>query len=232
MIARFTDLGIVSPEYGAAADAVVFDEVSEHRSPATLHIYSRNRTTISLGRFRDFDIDVNKDVLEDPDISVVRRISGGSTILTGTCQIIYSLTLEDIFLNKKDSYSKICACVASALNSLGLDAAYKEPNDILVQGMKISGGAQYRAKGFLIQHGTVITEPEPLIDTALIQIKDRKYSRTTSMSECLGYSILRGDVVNALRSAFETKLGLKFTDDVLTSRELKLIAQKSESFKV
>lgn len=137
MIARFVDLGEVPPEYGAAADAVVFDEVSQHRSSPTLHVYSRDRPTISLGRFRDLDTDVNNDVLEHLGLSVVRRISGGSTILTGTSQIIYSLTMEDIFLNKKESYSRICGCVSSALNHLGLDAEYKEPNDILVRDMNI-----------------------------------------------------------------------------------------------
>ena len=232
MIARFADLGTVPPEYGAAADAVVFDEVSERRSPSTLHIYSRDRTTISLGRFRDLDTDVRKDVLEHLGLSVIRRISGGSTILTGTSQIIYSLTSEDIFLNKKDSYVKICGCIVSALNSLGLNAEYKEPNDVLVRGMKISGGAQYRAIGCLIQHGTVIVEPEPLIDEVLVSTKDRKYLRTTSISECLGHSILRENIVNALRTAFENNLSLEFTNSMLTDRELKLISQRSESFKV
>ncbi len=232
MIARFTDLGTVSPEYGAAADAVVFDEVSEHRSLPTLHIYSRDRATISLGRFRELDIDVRKDAVEHLGLSVVRRISGGSTILTGTSQIIYSYIAEDNFFNKKDSYYKICGCVVLALSYIGLDAEYKEPNDVLVGGMKISGGAQYRSKGYLIQHGTIIIEPEPLIDEALISIKDRKYFRTTSISECLGRSVPRKDVVNALRTAFEMELGLRYTDDTLTDRELQLISQRSESFKV
>lgn len=232
MNARFVDLGTVSPEYGAAADAVVFDEVSERRSPPTLHIYSRNRPTISLGRFRDLDTDVRKDVLEHLDLAVVRRISGGSTILTGTSQIIYSFTTKDIFLNKKDSYAKICGCVASALNSLGLNAEHKEPNDVLVKGMKISGGAQYRAKGSLIQHGTLIVEPEPLIDDVLLPQKDKTCSGITSISECLGRSITRKEIVNALRTAFMNNLDLEFTDCILTSNELELISQRSESFKV
>lgn len=231
MIARFTDLGTVPPEYGAAADAVVFDEVSEHRSLPTLHVYSRDNPTISLGRFRDLDKDVRKDAVEHLGLSVVRRISGGSTILTGTSQIIYSFTVKDIFLNKKDSYTKICGRVASALNHIGLDAEYKEPNDVLVEGMKISGGAQYRSKGYLIQHGTLIVEPEPLIDAVLTPIKDRKYSRTTSISECLGHYIPRKDVVNALRTSFGTGLELQFTDGTLTDRELQLISQRSEGFK-
>jgi lipoate-protein ligase A len=229
---RFVDLGAVPPEYGAAADAAVFGEVSGGRSPGTLHIYSRDMMTVSLGRFRDLDTDVRRYALERLGITAVRRISGGSTVLTGPSQIIYSFTSEDFFRSKKDSYSEICGCVASALRSLGLDAAYKEPNDILSGGMKISGGAQYRAGGFLIQHGTVIVEPEPLIEEVLMPLKERSYSCTTSISERLGHSVSRGSVAEALRGAFRKKLCPDLSDGELTKGELRFIADNSDRFRV
>lgn len=229
---RFVDLGAVLPEYGAAADAAVFEEVSGRRSPATLHIYSRDRMTVSLGRFRDLDTDVRRDALEHLDITAVRRMSGGSTVLTGPSQIIYSFTSEDIFPSKKDSYSEICGCVASALESLGLDAEYKEPNDILSGGMKISGGAQYRAGGFLIQHGTLIVEPEPLIQEILMPLKERSYPSTTSISERLEHSVSRDSVKGALKRAFKKKLCPGLSDGELTEGELHFIADNSERFRV
>ncbi|MEA4977092.1 MAG: biotin/lipoate A/B protein ligase family protein [Methanomassiliicoccaceae archaeon] len=232
MSSRFIDLGTVPPEYGAAADAVVFREVSEGRSPSTLHIYSRNGTTVSLGRFRDLDKDVRLDELERLGIRAVRRISGGSTILTGPSQIIYSITMEDCFRSKKDSYSEICGCVASALRSMGLDAEYKEPNDVLSGGMKISGGAQYRARGFLIQHGTVIVEPEPLIDKVLRPQKERNYSGTVSISERLGRPVPRKTVTGALRTAFRDRLGLDLIEGQLTDEERRFIADNAFGFKV
>ncbi|MGE0015557.1 MAG: biotin/lipoate A/B protein ligase family protein [Candidatus Methanomethylophilaceae archaeon] len=229
---RFVDLGTVPPEYGATADAAVFEEVSGKRSPATLHVYCRDRTTVSLGRFRNLDADVRREAFERLGICAVRRISGGSTVLTGPSQIIYSFTSEDFFRSKRDSYAEICGCVASALNSLGLDAVYKEPNDILSGDMKISGGAQYRAGGFLIQHGTVIIEPEPLIEDVLMPLKKRSYSRTTSISERLGHSVPRGAVSEVLKTAFREKMCHGLSDGELTKRELRFIAENSERFRV
>ncbi|MDN5357889.1 MAG: biotin/lipoate A/B protein ligase family protein [Candidatus Methanomethylophilaceae archaeon] len=232
MSSRFIDLGTVPPEYGAAADAAVFREVSEGRSPSTLHIYSRDRTTVSLGRFRCLGRDVRLEESERLGIHAVRRISGGSTILTGPSQIIYSIATEDSFQSKKDSYTEICGCVASALRSLGLDAEYKEPNDILSGGMKISGGAQYRARGFLIQHGTVIVEPEPLIDEVLRPQKERNYPGTVSISERLGRSVPRQDVADTLRTAFRERLGLDLVEGHLTDEETGFIADNAFRFKV
>ncbi|HKM09805.1 MAG TPA: lipoate--protein ligase family protein [Candidatus Methanomethylophilaceae archaeon] len=229
---RFIDLGSVPPEYGAAADAVIFDEVSEGRSPATIHVYSRNAATISLGRFRDPDSDVRRDVAERMGFPSVRRISGGSTIFTGTSQIIYSITMEDVFPSKRDSYSEICTCVASALGSLGIKAEYKQPNDVLVNGRKISGSAQYRAKGFLLQHGTLLTEPEPLIDEVLFSVKDRSYPGTVSISECLGRTVPRDHIVDAIRKSFIEGLGLDLKSCILSDMERDSISLRSGSFKV
>lgn len=229
---RFIDLGSVPPEYGSVVDAIIFDEVSEGRSPATLHVYSRDRSTISLGRFRDPDIDVKRDVLESAGVSVIRRVSGGSTIFTGTSQIIYSVTMEDIFPSKKDSYQRICDCIVTALGSLGIEAGYKPPNDVLADGKKISGSAQYRAKGFLLQHGTVIVEPEPLIDEILSPVKNRGYPGTVSIYECLGRTVPRNIVVDAIMESFISKLGLDLEDGMLSDREHDSVRLRSESFKV
>jgi lipoate-protein ligase A len=145
---------------------------------------------------------------------------------------VYSFTSEDFFGSKKDSYAEICGCVASALSSLGLDAVYKEPNDILSGGMKISGGAQYRAGGFLIQHGTVIVEPEPLIEEVLMPLKERSYPGTTSISERLGHSVPGAFVAEALRRAFRERLCPGLSDGILTEEELHFIAENSGRFRV
>ncbi len=222
----------VSPEYGTAADAVIFEEVSEKRSPPTLFIYSRNRPTVSLGRFRNPEEDVYADFVAENGISLVRRISGGSSIFTGPSQIIYSLAVEDTFKDRRESYYEICKCVMSALNILGIESSFKEPNDILVGGKKISGSAQYRAKGFLIQHGTVIIKPEPLMDRVLKPVKDRSYDNITSVEEILGYGISEEDTVRAVRDAFGKNLKLAIYDGVFTERETENILARQNEFRV
>ena len=222
----------VPPGYGTAADAVIFEEVSENRSPPTLFIYSRREPTVSLGRFRDLNEDAHIEVIEKHGISVVRRISGGSSVFTDSGQIIYSLIVKDGFGNRDRSYRSICSSVASALEALGIESGFKEPNDILVNGKKISGSAQYRAKGFLIQHGTLIVGPNPLMDEVLKPVKDRSYGGTVSLTELLGYSIPEEDVVTVLRRAFETSTGMPSYDGAFTERESGCIESRQKDFRV
>jgi lipoate-protein ligase A len=229
---RFLNPGEVPPEYGAAADAAIFKEVSEERSPPTLLIYSRNRPTVSLGRFRNPEEDIRTELIEESDVSVVRRISGGSSVLTGTSQLVYSLTIKDVYKNRSESYFEICKCVRSAVESLGIDTVFKEPNDILANGRKISGSAQYRAKGFLLQHGTIIIEPEPLLDIILKPVKDRSYPGTTSLSECLNRNVSKHEIIPALRESFEKGLEAELYDGSFTETEKEFISSVREEFKV
>lgn len=229
---RFLYSGGVSPGYGAAADAVLFKEVSEGRSPPTLFIYSRNKPTVSLGRFRNLDNDVNLRFVEENGISVVRRISGGSSIFTSSSQIICSLVIKDSFENIKESYFEICKCIRSALDSLDIDSLFKEPNDIIVDGRKISGSAQYRAKGFLLHHGSLIIEPEPLMDKVLMPVKNRSYGGVISVSESLNRKVAKEEVVLALRNAFEENLKMCVYDGSFTRKETEDILSRQEEFKV
>lgn len=232
MNCRFVDLGHISPEQGAAADSVVFECVSEGLVPRTVLVYSRNRPTVSLGRFRKIGEDVRCEKLDGYGISAVRRISGGSTVFTGTSQIIYSVVMEDIFESKAGSYGKLCGCVVSALRHAGIDGLFKEPNDVLSGGKKISGSAQYRRGGFLLHHGTVVMEPEPLADEILKNVKHRSYDGITSVRECLGHSVSRNDMVRNIRTGFGNLLDLSPTEYALTPEETERIGRTAGGFRV
>lgn len=229
---RFVDLGHISPEWGAAADSAVFEYVSEGVVPYTVHVYSRSRPAVSLGRFRKIEEDVRCEKLDGHGVSAVRRISGGSTVFTGTSQIIYSVVMEDVFESRAESYRKLCGCVVSALRHAGIDGLFKEPNDVLSGGRKISGSAQYRRGGFLLHHGTIVMEPEPLADEILKNVKHRSYDGITSVRECLGHSVSREDMVQNIRRGFENMFSLNRTEYVLTPGETERIDETARGFRV
>ena len=58
--------------------------------------------------------------------------------------------------NILESYKVICGWVIAGLGNLGIKADFAPINDILVEGKKISGNAQARKNGVLLQHGTVL----------------------------------------------------------------------------
>ncbi len=134
----------------------------KEREENTLTFYSRDRPTVSLGYFGNAEESIDLDLCREKDIGIVRRPSGGSAVFTDPGQIIYSVTLEAgmVPTNPKDSYPLICGGVVTALRSLGMAAEHKPLNDVVVHGRKISGSAQTRKAGFVLQHGTVIVDSD------------------------------------------------------------------------
>ena len=213
---RFIDLGIVSPEYSVCADRAVFESHRSGDTENTLHIYSRDRPSISMGRFQDIS-----DVKNAESITVVRRMSGGGTIFSDPGQITYALTVHDNDLpsSREDAFGKVCSALVSMFKKLGLDTNHKPVNDILCDGRKISGSAQYRDGGSVMQHGSIILT----IDTDAVEKhlapKKRSYSGLVSVNEVLGYTPERNDIVNAMIDSFEETFSVEIVKGELTPGE-------------
>jgi lipoate---protein ligase len=218
---RIIDLGTLTPEQSVAMDRAVFEARDSGRSGDTLHIYSRDRCSVSVGRFADIESEVDTALAEARGIGIVRRMSGGSAILTGPGQITYALTVgREGYDSREGSFAMICEALVASLEHLGVVAEYKEPNDILVEGRKISGSAQYRDRDALMQHGSLIISP---VDTdalkVLKDIKPHSYDGLTSLEEILGYAPEQEEVLLSMMMGFSETLGTPIDFGELTEWE-------------
>lgn len=195
----FKDHGIVSPEEGLMLEERIFRE----RKPCLI-LYTRDRPTVSLGRFNGIDEYVDTSFTEKNDIAIVRRISGGSAIYSDQDQLVFTVVTDrSTFEDKMDSYKVICGRLVDTLAHLGIKAEYKPRNDVLVDGMKISGCAQYRDRETLLHHGTLILRLNgKMMDGSLRRVKERKYPRLTSVEESLGYVPERKKIAEAFEKGF------------------------------
>jgi len=226
---RFIDLGIINPCLGICTEQALFES---HKD--TLILYSRNKPTVSLGRFEDVSKSINIDYAKKNNICIVRRLSGGSAIYCDNNQITYSVFLErDRFDSKEEAYRIICNCVVASLMHLGVKAVYKPINDVLVNGKKISGSAQYRDQEHLIQHGSVILRlDQKTMDSVLKPLKERKYSGLTSVEEVLGNIPCREKIALSFMNSFSTFEIKKSSLDLNEKKRIdELVSQfKSVSF--
>jgi lipoate-protein ligase A len=200
----FSDAGFVSPEKSSELEREMFSCGND-----ALMIYSRDRPTVSLGRFSDKSECVNMKYAGYAGIDIVRRMSGGSPIYCDRDQITFSLTVgRKSFPSINGLYETSCNCLISTLSLLGIDAEYKPANDVLVNGMKISGSAQYRDRDRCLVHGSLILKlDERTMDAVLVPLKDRRYGRLTSVEESLGRVPGRQEIADAFRNGFLPILG-------------------------
>ena len=194
-----TDHGIVSPDEGLMLEERLFRE-----RKSCMILYTRDRPTVSLGRFNNADEYVDTPFTEKNNVTVVRRMSGGSAVYSDSDQLVFTMiTDRSSFSDKMDSYKVICNCLVDALAHLGIKAEYKPRNDVLVGGMKISGCAQYRDRETLLHHGTLILKlNDKMMDGSLKRVKERKYPRLTSVEESLGYVPERKKIAEAFEKGF------------------------------
>jgi lipoate-protein ligase A len=133
-------------------------------------------STLSLG-YRQAADTVDWEYCRREDIAVTRRQTGGGGIYHDhDGDISYSIVAPESAVpgDLLESYELLCAPLFAALDRMGVDAAFasdshrglydpacflREINpahDVVVDGAKISGNAQYRQRDAVIQHGSVL----------------------------------------------------------------------------
>jgi lipoate---protein ligase len=142
-----------------AIDEAVSESVANGSSPPTIRFYGWNPAAVSLGYFQSIAREINPDRCAELGVDVVRRRTGGGAVFHDPeGEITYSVIAKEGLFPKDiiASYKDICGCIVDSLGLLGIQAEFKPINDIIVSGKKISGNAQTRRSGVLLQHGTVL----------------------------------------------------------------------------
>lgn len=142
-----------------AIDEAVSEGVAAGTSPPTIRFYRWLPSAVSIGYFQSLNDEVNTKKCRELGVDWLRRRTGGGAVYHDyEGEITYSIIAPESEFPKDitKSYEVICGYLVSALGSLGISAAFKPVNDVVVGEKKISGSAQTRRNGVLLQHGTVL----------------------------------------------------------------------------
>lgn len=114
---------------------------------------------VVLGAGGSVTIDVNREVCERDGVPILRRSSGGGTVLLGRGCLLFSLIvshrraveLRDV----NASYRWILGRVRTALSAFG-NVEHSGISDLAIAGVKFSGNAQQRKSRTILHHGTIL----------------------------------------------------------------------------
>lgn len=115
----------------------------------------QNEPSVIIGNNQNAVEEVNQKFIDEKNIHVARRVSGGGAVYHdfGNLNFTFIINVDD---PGKVNYKKFVQPIIDALASMGVKAKASGRNDILIDGLKISGNAQRLANGKLMHHGTLM----------------------------------------------------------------------------
>ncbi|WP_029513841.1 lipoate--protein ligase [Mycoplasmopsis primatum] len=117
-----------------------------------LVLYQHNNAII-IGNNQNAYEEINREYVKEHKIDLARRKSGGGAVFHDLNNLNFSFISDK---SDNNSYQKFLKPIINFLNSLGLQAEFHGRNDILANGCKISGNAQYISGNRIVSHGTLL----------------------------------------------------------------------------
>jgi len=212
---RVLKTGANTAGFNMALDEAILAQIAEGKSPSSLRFYSWSPPACSIGYFQDLGEELDLERCQKLGINYVRRMTGGGAVFHEN-EVTYSFFVPAtdgvLPLDMLESYKAVSLGIIKGLGKLGLEIKFESLNDLCCQGKKISGNAQTRKKGVILQHGTILIniDVEKMFSVLLVpneKIRDKMISnvkeRVTSVENCLGRSISNEEIEKALIKGFK-----------------------------
>jgi len=194
------------PYYNFALEDYLLNEAEED----DYVFFYIHKPSIIVGKYQNTIEEVNKDFIDENNIIVARRLSGGGTVYHDHGNLNFSFVHK---ATKKDvnNFKKFTKPVVDALQELGLNSHLSGRNDILIDDKKISGNAQYFTNDRLLHHGTLLYDSEMSNLVKALKVKELKIkskgiksikSRVANISDFLNKKIPIEDFKEYLLKSF------------------------------
>ncbi len=197
-------------------DCELLENAIQNQSPEPVfRLYGWSPACVSVGRNQS-DLFIDKQLLAEDGIDVVRRLTGGRALLHDD-EITYSFICPVEYLKSGDSviksYAEISQILIDKFAKIGINLDFggtKKVNtkfdycmlistgaDLCYGGKKLIGSAQYRKNGYILQHGSILYKyNKPLIEKIFHEKVDNSI---TSINE-IDPSVTKEDIINLLQN--------------------------------
>jgi lipoate-protein ligase A len=157
---RLLDLTLPLPVENLALDDALLEELDERGGNPVLRFWESDRLFVVLGRSSRVADDVDLAACHKDGLPILRRASGGGTVLQGPGCLSYALVLpldwHPDLANIRTTNRLILERMATALRRWEPTTIFQGISDLAIGDRKISGNAQRRTGNSLLFHGTIL----------------------------------------------------------------------------
>lgn len=159
------DLTLHSPHQNIAFDEAILESAETHDShPELLRFWEPREPLVVLGRSSPFETEVNHRFCDQHQIPVIRRCSGGQSIVTGPGCLMYAVLLD--YRKRPElrmldvAHQFVMNRMREAIAATGVETSIQGTSDLTIKGQKFSGNSLRCKRNWMIYHGTMICDLE------------------------------------------------------------------------
>jgi len=177
---KLLDLTFPTPEENLACDEALLDWCDEGARPEVLRFWEPQQHFVVVGYSNRVEREVNVAACREPGLSILRRCTGGGTVLQGPGCLNYSLILRIdsdpafqtvtgtnrfVMERNRAALEKLLSGSSRRKEALSSKSEIRNPKpeisvrghtDLAIDGRKVSGNSQRRRRRCLLFHGTFL----------------------------------------------------------------------------
>jgi lipoate-protein ligase A len=176
---KYLELTFSDPAQNLACDEALLEWYEAHKiDDGLLRIWQPQNHFVVLGHSNCMNTEANVAVCAAEAIPIMRRISGGGTVLQGPGCLNYSLVLDcdaHRLRNLAATFRYVLERHQKLLSSLaGAEICVDGISDLTLAGRKFSGNAQYRKARYALVHGTFLLNFDLLLLDRCLRFPSRQ----------------------------------------------------------
>jgi lipoate-protein ligase A len=209
---KLLDLTFLTPAENLAGDEALLDWCETGCGGEILRFWEPGEPFIAVGYANKVATEVNVVACEARGVPILRRCSGGGTVVQGPGCLNYTLILK---ITEAGPLRTIASANRFILerNRTAIATIFPRPEiaarghtDLVIDGRKFSGNAQRRRKDFLLFHGTFLLNLDLSLVCELLPMPSRRpdYRENRTHTEFLtNLNVPAGKVKAALQQAWK-----------------------------
>ena len=235
---RLLDLGAIDGYTMTNLYEAVGHSVSSGDVPNTVILNHPESPFVNIGYHQLMDKEINVEYARKQGFQLVRRTIGGGAILDGPWEQDYFVVINrgspECPKSIPEFYATFMKPPIYALKKLGLEAVIRQPNDILVDGKKISGNGAIGIEKANVLAGDLLLDAPTHLMSEIINAPSEKFKDklAKSMAEWIisirsqtGEETSREYVKQLIVDGFREELGIELVPGEMTSSEKDMLSR-------
>ncbi|MCI8909049.1 MAG: lipoate--protein ligase [Oscillibacter sp.] len=167
----FLESPSLDPYFNLALEEHLFQTLDKQQE---LLMLWQNTNSIIVGRFQNTAEEINQSYVDEAQIKVARRLSGGGAVYHDIGNLNYTLLSSQTGMDSLN-FLHFAQPVIQVLKKWGIQAEFNGRNDLLIDGKKFSGCAQFSNDGRLLYHGCILLHSNLDVLSAALRPRTAKF---------------------------------------------------------